>query len=337
MPLRLTGIPERPCRSALWRAVLTWLLLLGTNAWLPAQEIRPAALDGAPFPVAQLQAALDRAGFGVGQIDNKLGAKTRQALADFAHATGLAETDAKAELLAAPDPVFILHTVTPEEVATIGSAPDDWEAAANVPAMAYKSLLELLAEKNHASQTFLQQLNPAITTWSAALVGQDVTLPNSRPATHVLPTVAQIQIDTHLYRLRAYDKTGQLVFSVPCSIARDRRKVPTGELRVTDVAMNPVYTFNPQNFAPDSPARKIGRKLIIPAGPNNPVGVCWLSLSLPGFGLHGTRRPETVGSMESGGCFRLANWDILTLAKSLGPAVTILLDAPAEPKLGAFH
>ena len=50
-------------------------------------------------------------------------------------------------------------------------------------------------------------------------------------------------------------------------------------------------------------------KLILPPGPNNPVGVAWISLDLPGYGIHGTPSPEHVGRTESHGCFRLANWN----------------------------
>ena len=124
----------------------------------------------------------------------------------------------------------------------------------------------------------------------------------------------RIEIDCASFRLRAYAADGKLLSSVPCSIARERSKVPAGELKVAAFAPDPVYVFDPANF-PESPASQaIGRKLIIPPGPNNPVGVYWLSLSLPGYGIHGTSRPETIGSAESHGCFRLTNWDIVTVA-----------------------
>ena len=55
--------------------------------------------------------------------------------------------------------------------------------------------------------------------------------------------------------------------------------------------------------------------LLIPPGPNNPVGVAWMGLDRPGYGIHGTPEPEHVGRTESHGCFRLANWDALTLVE----------------------
>lgn len=30
-------------------------------------------------------------------------------------------------------------------------------------------------------------------------------------------------------------------------------------------------------------------------GPNSPVGVVWMALSKPHYGIHGTSEPETIG------------------------------------------
>src|SRR6184192_3821554 len=48
---------------------------------------------------------------------------------------------------------------------------------------------------------------------------------------------------------------------------------------------------------------------ILPAGPNNPVGILWMALSKPHVGIHGTNQPETIGRAASHGCIRTANWD----------------------------
>jgi len=76
------------------------------------------------------------------------------------------------------------------------------------------------------------------------------------------------------------------------------------------VAPNPNYTYDPQLFEPGG--GKTG-KLVIPPGPNNPVGLAWIGLSLQGYGIHGTPVPEHIGRAESKGCFRLANWNAVKL------------------------
>lgn len=90
-----------------------------------------------------------------------------------------------------------------------------------------------------------------------------------------------------------------------------------GELHVEKIAVNPNYTFNPEVFPESEEARQIKRKLILQPGPNNPVGVAWISLDRPGYGIHGTPQPEQVGRTESHGCFRLANWNAELLVKSV--------------------
>jgi len=47
------------------------------------------------------------------------------------------------------------------------------------------------------------------------------------------------------------------------------------------------------------------------------VGLVWIELSKPHYGIHGTPRPENVGKTHSHGCIRLTNWD----ATELGAAV----------------
>ncbi|OGV41532.1 MAG: hypothetical protein A2X46_02530 [Lentisphaerae bacterium GWF2_57_35] len=46
----------------------------------------------------------------------------------------------------------------------------------------------------------------------------------------------------------------------------------------------------------------------IPYGdPENLLGTHWLKLNVPGYGIHGTWEPESVGQATSAGCIRLAN------------------------------
>jgi lipoprotein-anchoring transpeptidase ErfK/SrfK len=55
------------------------------------------------------------------------------------------------------------------------------------------------------------------------------------------------------------------------------------------------------------------------------VGTVWIGLDRPGYGIHGTPRPEEVGRTESHGCFRLANWNAEYLLRlvSIGTAVFV--------------
>ncbi len=278
--------------------------------------------------MATLQAALDRNGFGVGLIDGRDGTKTVQALKDYASSGDLTVSQARQELLADTEPATLKHTLTTAELEQVGSAPADYLEAASLPAMACESLEEVLSEEFHVSPGFLKYLNPAITNWQAVPAGTPLVIPNTRAADWSIPA-ARLEVDCNHFRVRAFDTNDSIIASFPCSIAKQLHKVPVGDLTFVSFAPNPNYTFDPANF-PESPrAQEIGKKLIIPPGPNNPVGVYWLTLSAAGFGMHGTPHPETIGRRESHGCFRLTNWDITTLASMVQEGT------PVSVKLGA--
>jgi lipoprotein-anchoring transpeptidase ErfK/SrfK len=96
-----------------------------------------------------------------------------------------------------------------------------------------------------------------------------------------------------------------------CSIAKSKDKLPSGESKVAVVSKNPDYTFDPKMW-PE--VKNVDRKLTIPPGPRNPVGLCWIGLGVPGVGIHGSPAPEMIGKTGSHGCFRLTNWDALRLS-----------------------
>jgi lipoprotein-anchoring transpeptidase ErfK/SrfK len=62
---------------------------------------------------------------------------------------------------------------------------------------------------------------------------------------------------------------------------------------------------------------------VLPAGPNNAVGVVWMQLSKPHYGIHGTSAPETIGYATSNGCVRLTNWDADFLSRRLAPGTPV--------------
>lgn len=60
---------------------------------------------------------------------------------------------------------------------------------------------------------------------------------------------------------------------------------------------------------PAWPCRDTGR--LIPYGsPDNPLGTRWIGFDIPGYGIHGTTQPETIGYQLSDGCIRMYNEDV---------------------------
>lgn len=49
---------------------------------------------------------------------------------------------------------------------------------------------------------------------------------------------------------------------------------------------------------------------VVRPGPANPLGTRWIGLSLPGYGIHGTNQPRSIGHNASHGCIRMRNRDV---------------------------
>ena len=55
----------------------------------------------------------------------------------------------------------------------------------------------------------------------------------------------------------------------------------------------PPFQYNPELFWDAEPGHS---KATIKPGPNNPVGVVWIDINKPHYGIHGTPEPGTVGT-----------------------------------------
>lgn len=274
----------------------------------------------------KLQILLDRDNFSPGCMDGRVGNQSRVALRAWQKAHGYPVTgeldEAMQARVATAGELFTTHQITQADHEGLAPVPKTWRAKAAVAAMAHETVQERLAEQYHLSQRSLKELNPAA-AWPNPPVGTLLRVPRIAP----YPKTLAARIDIHLAGkyLQVFDYEGKMIAHFPCSIARDKEKRPVGELHIANAAENPNYTFKPELFAEDPEVSAIGRRLVIPPGPNNPVGVAWLSLDRPGYGIHGTPHPEDIGRTESHGCFRLSNWNarkVLGLV-SIGIPVTV--------------
>jgi lipoprotein-anchoring transpeptidase ErfK/SrfK len=278
--------------------------------------------------VVALQITLDQAGFSCGQIDGKAGGLTAQALAAWQEANGLKPTGqfdkATALVFPAGGAVYTNYVITAEDAAQRVTITEDWLERSKLPGMYFQTLPEAVAEKFHAKEAFVQSLN-AETNWTAGTV---VKVPNTFSVKPRTGKAAKLKVSLAGKTIRAYDEHGKLIALFPCSIAAKQEKRPVGTLTVQTVALDPNYTYDPANFPELDAQQHSYGKLIVPPGPNNPVGTAWIGLSLPGYGMHGTPHPQDIGRTESHGCFRLANWNARRLAQmvEIGMPVEVTLD-----------
>lgn len=285
-----------------------------------AEEPAPATTAVAGYPravesVMEMQVELHRRGFSCGSIDGVPGAQTASALRAWQHASGVKESgvldDATRAALELTAPALGEHVFDAEQLAALAPAPTTWLEKSQREALGYATALELVAERYRASPKLIAQLNPDI-DWSSVAAGTRVVVPAVGRV--VLPkNIARLLIWLSGRELEMVDADGTVLAHFPVSIAQMAEKRPVGELHMTVVIPDPNYTFDPAVFPESAEAKELGRKLILPPGPNNPVGLAWIGLDRPGYGIHGTPEPEKVGRTESHGCFRLANWDALTL------------------------
>lgn len=302
-------------------------------ATVPAELVRPlepelttGSDDADPPPalpdpaIAKLQVLLDRAGASPGVIDGFDGDNVRKAIRAFELMSGLPEDGVlDADLIAmleTAEPVVGGYVITAEDVAAIGpEIPSDYAEMAQMDFLGYASVAELLGERFHMDVDLLMALNPGAQfiegeTVAVTAYGPDVT--NRK--------VARIEADKTARQLRAYDAEGRLVVAYPATIGSESNPSPSGVHLVNAVAPMPNYTYNPDvNFQQGENTEK----LIIPPGPNGPVGSMWIDLTEPTFGIHGTPQPSKIDKTASHGCVRLTNWDAEELSKLVEPGVPV--------------
>ncbi|MEI7941225.1 MAG: L,D-transpeptidase [Verrucomicrobiota bacterium] len=283
-------------------------------------NVEPVPPVGFARPVQnafEAQLALARLGISSGSLDGVIGSQTRSALRAFQQkehlpVTGELDAATKERLLRAATP-YTTYTVTTNDLARLQTLSSTWLGKSQQTALDYENILELVAEKSHSHPNLIRRLNSSI-VWTNVAAGTNLKVPDVAYAdASTKAAFATISLSGKV--LEAFDANTNLLAHFPCSIAQRVEKRPIGELHVAAIAPNPNYTFDPDVFPESAEARQLKTKLILPPGPNNPVGVAWISLDKPGYGIHGTPSPEQVGRTESHGCFRLANWNAEYLIK----------------------
>lgn len=177
-----------------------------------------------------------------------------------------------------------------------------------------------IARKHELGLTELVAANPTITS---ANIHPGVSL--TIPGRHLLPMGMRSGIVVNLAELRLFRflPDGR-VLSAPISVGREGWDTPAGTTKVVEKRENPVWTV-PASIRAEKPS--LPEK--VQPGPDNPLGKYALTLGWPGYLIHGTNAPSSIGKPSSHGCIRLYPEDIAALfaVTPVGEQVTVI-DTP---------
>jgi lipoprotein-anchoring transpeptidase ErfK/SrfK len=112
-------------------------------------------------------------------------------------------------------------------------------------------------------------------------------------------------------------ENGSVIRIFPVAVGASVSPSPTGEFQIVNRVAHPTY-YN--------------TGVVIPQGPDNPIGTRWIGLDRKGYGIHGTNAPRSIGKAASHGCIRLRNRDIEQFFRmvSVGDTVEIRGERDAQ-------
>ncbi|MEO6139008.1 MAG: L,D-transpeptidase [Luteimonas sp.] len=295
------------------------------DAKLPARAraVNSAKPSSARDAMLRAQILLDRAHFSPGEIDGISGSSSRRAISGFQAGNGLTVSGA----LDAPtwealdrdtQAALTNYTLTDADVAgPFVALPSDIMEKAKLPALGYTSVQEALGEKFHMSPALLKKLNPN----ANFAAGDQILVPDVANETP-LPKADKVVVDKSDATVSLVDASGKTFAQFPATMGSEHDPLPIGNWKIQGVAHNPTFHYNPALFWDANDKQS---KAVLPPGPNNPVGVVWVDLSKPHYGIHGTPEPSKIGKTQSHGCIRLTNWDAMTLSHSVASGMTAVL------------
>ena len=296
--------------------------------------------------ILHVQVILDHLGFSPGVIDGRDGRSLKAALRGFQQSRGLGVTgkiDRPTLRALYPHRAIRPETrvaLTAEMLAGpfINPTPKDYGEQAKMPSLAYRSPVEKLAEMFHTSPAVLLELNSPETMLRP---GTPIVVPNVLPTSRDYPadlkpewrrtlgdlnvdarqpSAVKIVVDKSEGVLKVFGGGDRLVAQFSATMGSEHDPLPIGRWKINGADTNPRFHYNPKLFWD---AKKGDDAEMLPPGPNGPVGVVWLDLSKPHYGIHGTPEPQTIGRTESHGCIRLTNWDAARLALMVKPGTPV--------------
>ncbi|RLA23883.1 MAG: L,D-transpeptidase [Gammaproteobacteria bacterium] len=167
--------------------------------------------------------------------------------------------------------------------------------------------------------------NPAVDRWIPG-GGTEVTIPSR----FILPDAPKKGIVLNVPEMRLYHfrkengSNPKTVTTHPVSIGRMDWTTPLGQTRITQKTENPVWR-PPESIKKEHAEEGEILPDIVPAGPDNPLGLFALRLGIPGYLIHSTNKPFGVGMRVSHGCVRMYPEDIERLFPNVKVGTPVLI------------
>ncbi len=298
----------------------------------PAEPLPPPTGPVAPdlrtertgvIGLLRAQVLLDRSWMSPGEIDGRPGTNTARAIGGFQRMSGLPVTghldEATWTALEQRGPALVKYTLTADDVkGPFRAIPGSMYGKAKLPALSYGNVGEALGEKFHIRPAALEMLNPGK---DLSAPGTEIIVPNVRDIPG-LPQATRIVVSEAAKLLMLINPQGKVYAQFPVTTGSERDPLPIGQWELRSVAKNPHYNYNPKLFKGAKP----GPLATLPPGPNSPVGVMWMGLSKPHYGIHGTPEPGSISKTHSNGCIRMTNWSVLQVSEAVsrGTPVTLI-------------
>ena len=178
----------------------------------------------------------------------------------------------------------------------------------------YEDSLPDLAQRYSLGYYEIIRANPGVDVWVPG-AGKRLTLPGQR----ILPPGPRDGIVVNLPEHRLYfypkPKRGEkpAVITYPVSIGKMDWRTPLGETRIVSKVRNPTWT-PPESVRKEHAERGDVLPKVVPAGPDNPLGLFAMRLAVSGsYLINGTNNPLAVGMAVTHGCIRMYPEDIAAL------------------------